>query len=142
VLPSNIFAATKVPVAVMLFDKRKTSSAVLFVDASSHAEQAGRGRRIPEETVQQIVSAFDSFADMPSFCSVATPQQIGANEFNLSVSRYVTQEKSEARFVNLTTQLRDIRQTEAELDAIRSAFDAAVEKIVARYKIDTRDRID
>jgi type I restriction enzyme M protein len=52
---------------------------------------------LTDEHIEQIVKAYERFADEPGFAHVATREEVRANEGNLSIPLYVSAKVSEAR---------------------------------------------
>jgi type I restriction enzyme M protein len=117
-LPTNLFYGTGIPAAVLLFDKGKTTTDVLFIDASRDYEQGKNQNRLRREDIEKIVRTFNARETVEKYAYRATLDEIRENDFNLNIPRYVdTFEEEEeidlaavqAEIDNLEAQLADVR---------------------------------
>jgi type I restriction enzyme M protein len=128
-LPPNLFFGTGIPAVVLLLNKGKTTSDVLFIDARSGYEDGTNMNRLRERDIDEIVAAYKSFATREKFAYRATYEEIaGPNEFNLNISRYVETFEPEAR-VDLEAVAREISSIEHELSEVRKQMEACLAEI-------------
>ena len=92
-LPPNLFYGTGIPACVVLLrapgakDQRRKGK-VLFINADRDY-YAGRAQNyLRPEHIERIVSTFDAFEDAPGYATVASLEEIAANEYSLHVRRY------------------------------------------------------
>lgn len=88
-LPANLFFGTGIPAAILLFNRAKTTSDVIFIDASREFEDAKRQSRLTDTHLVKIVATFRGGASVPKYAHRATPAELVENEFNLNIPRYV-----------------------------------------------------
>ena len=119
-LPTNLFFGTGIPAAILIFRKdRGKRTNVLFVDASREFEPGKNRNRLREEVeVERIIAAYRKRKTKEKFASVATREEIAANEYNLNISRYVEAFEEEEEVDILAVQ-RDIENIETELRDVR-----------------------
>jgi type I restriction enzyme M protein len=93
-LPSHLLSTTSIPINIVIFDKSKTDSGVLFVDASGDyfLEQSTR-IKTKLINIDKIVSTIDSNADS-TYSKYCTVEDIQSNDFNLSPNRYIQSEEA------------------------------------------------
>ena len=92
-LAPNLFYGTGIPACVLVLRAPGTKPAqrqgkVLFINADAEFA-AGRAQNylLPEHA-EKIVSAYREFADIPGYATVATREDLRANDDNLNIRRY------------------------------------------------------
>jgi type I restriction enzyme M protein len=92
-LAPNLFYGTGIPACVLVLRSPRSKPAdragnVLFINADAEFA-AGRAQNylLPEH-VEKIVSAYREFADIPSYATVVTREELAANDDNLNIRRY------------------------------------------------------
>ena len=120
-LPDNLFFGTSIATCIMVLKKSKADNATLFIDASKQCVKVTNSNKLTEENIETILAAFAERTDKEHFARLVPNDEIGAQDYNLSVSTYVEQED--------TREVIDIVQLNAE-----------VEQIVAREQV-LRDEI-
>jgi len=114
-LPPNLFYGTGIPAAILLFNKGKTTTDVLFIDASREFEDAKNQNRLRPQDLDKIVATHRAFADVEKYAHRATVAEIrDENDFNLNIPRYVDTFEEEEEIDIAATQ-REIVQIEKEL---------------------------
>lgn len=128
-LPANLLYTSSLAPVMLLLRRRRPTTDVLFVDAS-HFEEDTRGRATLQpvhlEQLQLLVRDFQH-ADAnntagvvePGLAYRATLAQIAANDFNLSLPRYVR--KAEHRLMRALPELQaEAEALEAQLSEVRN----------------------
>jgi type I restriction enzyme M protein len=92
-LAPNLFYGTGIPACVLVLRAHGTkpperAGKVLFINADTEFA-AGRAQNylLPEHA-EKIVSAYREFANIPGYATVATRQELAANDDNLNIRRY------------------------------------------------------
>ena len=109
-LPDNLFFGTSIATCIMVLKKSKADNATLFIDASKQCIKVTNSNRLTEENIETILAAFAERTDMEHFARLVPNDEIGAQDYNLSVSTYVEQED--------TREVIDIVQLNAESEQI------------------------
>jgi len=117
-LPANLFFSVGIPAAIMLFNRAKETSDVLFIDASNHCEQGKKQNKLHDGVIARIVETFKAFQTVEKYAYRATFEEIQGNEFNLNVSRYVHIFEDEEP-VDLKRVKDEIDELERELGMVR-----------------------
>jgi type I restriction enzyme M protein len=118
-LPANLFFGTTIPAAILLFNKGKASTDVLFIDASKEFDGDKTQNRLRDEDIRKIVEHFEGKKQTPSYSHLAKLEEIAQNDFNLNLSRYVDTFKEEDQ-IDIGKVQREIIALEAELTTTRS----------------------
>lgn len=121
-LPANLFFGTGIPAAIVIFNKGKKNSNVLFIDASREYEQGKNQNVLREKDIEHIVQTYQKFTSgdlkpgvlEEKYSYVATFDEIKENEFNLNIPRYVDTFEEEPE-VDIQAVQQEIKKIEKEL---------------------------
>jgi len=134
-LPGNLFPTTSIPVAILVFDRRREKGGanqrrkdVLFVDASREY-LAGKNRNALSNThIEKILAAVKDRKDADKYAHVATFEEIKGNDFNLNIPRYVDTFEEEKE-IDIDAVQKEIDVLEKELAAVRARMSAKLKEI-------------
>jgi type I restriction enzyme M protein len=134
-LPSNLFQSTSIPVAVLVFDRRREKGGtrakttdVLFIDASREFKQAKTQNILEAAHTSKIIDTFTSWRESRAWTNVekyarAVPAaEIEENGFNLNIPRYVDTFEAETE-IDVKAVQAEIRQLEAELVEVKKRME-------------------
>lgn len=91
-LPENLFAGTGIPATVLILNKSKAperKGKVLFINGAKEFIPQPKKNILGEENIARIFNAFQAWADEERFSRVVDLKEIGENDFNLNISRYI-----------------------------------------------------
>ena len=128
-LPDNLFFGTTIATCIMVLKKNKTDTGILFIDASKEFVKATNNNRLEDANIANIVKAFTERKDVEHYVKVASYEDVCGNDYNLSVSTYVTKED--------TREEVDIAKLNAEIDEIvakEEVLRAEIKRIIAEIK--------
>jgi type I restriction enzyme M protein len=128
-LPEKLRSNSAVPSVVLLFNMAKPverRERVLLIHAA-HAYEAKRGRRnvLRPEDIDRIVTAYRAFQDTPPWSAIVPLEQIRANDYNLSLSLYLTPPVSAAA-IDLPQICDELHHWETVRDRAAQRMDALV----------------
>ena len=126
-LPENIFYGTSIPACIIVFRKGRSSTDVLFVDASKEFKKEKAKNILRDEDVERIVDTYRAYrngqnAENDKYSHVASLDEIKDNGYNLNIPRYVdTFEEEEIIDIDaVNAEIADLKQqiaaVEAEMD--------------------------
>lgn len=118
-LPEKLFFGTGIPAAILIFNKGKTTTDVLFVDGSKEFEAGKRQNELKENHIEKIVQAYKDFETIEKFSYRAKFEEIKENDFNLNIPRYVDTFEEEEEIDILEVQ-KEIDQLETELAEVKT----------------------
>ena len=127
-LPANLFHGTGIPVALLVFKKKRNGNAnnILFVDASKEFEKGKDQNVLRDEDIEKIVTTYINREDVEKYAHVASMEEIVANDYNLNIPRYVDTAEKE-REIDLAQLTQELKKTDEEIskvtEELRKSFD-------------------
>lgn len=121
-LPGNLFFGTGIPAAILIFNRGKQTSDVLFIDASRDYAQGKNQNNLRAEDIEKILSAYRNFETVEKYAYRARFDEIAENDFNLNIPRYVDTFEEEEE-IDIAAVQEEILVLEAELTAVRGKMD-------------------
>ena len=94
-LPANIFFGTGIPTIIIVLKKERTSSDILFVDASKCFEKDKNQNVLRDMDIEKIFNAVKDRKDIKNFARVVAKSEIVANDYNLNIPRYVSSDEED-----------------------------------------------
>ena len=124
-LPPNLFQTTSIPVAVLLFDRRREKGGALakrrdvfFIDASRDFQPGKNQNQLLDAHVEKIIARHHARKDVERYARAVPVAEIAENDFNLNIPRYVdTFEAPEE--VDIAAVQKEIDALETELAELR-----------------------
>ena len=135
-LPENLFYGTSIPACIVVFRKGRTTTDVLFVDASKDFKKEKAKNKLRDGSngepndIKKIVDTYKAFingeetAEQEKYSHVATLNEIQENEYNLNIPRYVDTFEEE--------ELIDLESVNKEIAEIKTQI-ASLEKEMNQY---------
>jgi type I restriction enzyme M protein len=127
-LPQNLFQTTAIPVAVLVFDRRRELGGVnakrrdvVFIDASGEFQPSKTQNLLLEEHIARIVKAFRSRKEIPKYARSVPISEIADNEFNLNIPRYIDAFEGEAE-IDIKAIQTEIESLETELSRVKKTM--------------------
>ena len=127
-LAPNLFYGTTIAVTILVLAKNKQDNTTQFIDASSLFKKETNNNTLLDEHIDQIMAVFDSKANVDHFARSVSHADIAANDYNLSVSRYV-EAKDTREVVDIAQLNAQLKTTVARIDQLRKDIDAIVAEI-------------
>jgi type I restriction enzyme M protein len=136
-LPAKLFYSTKIEVCLWFFNRNKRQKGkTLFIDARNLGTYTSRTlKEFTDEDIKKITTAAYSFfngkgyEDIPYFCKVATTEEIGEKNYNLSPIKYVASAIDTGEDTDFSNAIRDLADNvnaiRTEIEALNSALDAS-----------------
>ncbi len=127
-LPPKMFAHTGIPVALLLLRKNKADQNVLFIDAS-HSYQHGKTQNVLQpEDLDDIELAYRARKDEGRYARLVTHDEIAANDYNLTIARYVEALDEETE-VDLVAVRQERARLEAELAELQAKLSTLLREV-------------
>jgi type I restriction enzyme M protein len=125
-LPANLFQTTTIPVAILVFDRRREPGGalakrkdVLFVDASREFQPAKAQNLLLDEHISKIIKTVNARKDVEKYARAVPVSEIQENDFNLNIPRYVDTFEAEEE-IDVKSLQAKILACEAELSDVRA----------------------
>ena len=87
-LPRALFAATDIPVAVMVF--RNHSDDLLVINAENEMTHRPKQNIMESQHIETVIGAYKMRRDIDKLAHVATYQELEKNDYNLNIPQYVS----------------------------------------------------
>ncbi|MFL5832363.1 MAG: N-6 DNA methylase [Solirubrobacterales bacterium] len=98
-LPPNLFYGTGIPACIVLLDKENAAgrAGVFMVDASRGFIKDGAKNRLRSQDIHKIVDVFNRQLEVDRYSQMVPLAEIGsgANDYNLSIARYIDSSEPE-----------------------------------------------
>lgn len=123
-LPANLFFGVSIATCIIVLKKSKKDNGVLFIDATNEFIHSGNKNKLTDENIEKILNAYIERTDKDHFAKLVPNDEIGKNDYNISVSSYVEQEdlreaidikELNASLIEIVAKQNDLR---AKIDAI------------------------
>ncbi len=139
-LPAQLFFGTGIPAAILVFNKQRTTTDILFIDASAHYADGKKQNRLREEDLQRVVDTYTAFRAAPAtvpddqrvlaekYAYRASLAEVQENDYNLNIPRYVDTFEEEAP-VDIAAVQQQIVQLEGQLADVRKEMDGYLKEL-------------
>lgn len=134
-LPANLFPTTSIPVAILVFDRKREKGGlnegrkdVLFIDASRDFMPGKNQNTLSPEHIEKIATTYRKRENVEKYAYVAGFDEIKENDFNLNIPRYVDTFEEEEE-IDIDAVQSEIDQLEKELVEVRTKMDAKLKEI-------------
>jgi type I restriction enzyme M protein len=116
----------------LVLSKHKTENTTQFIDASGEDffRKVTNNNELTDAHIQKIMDIFDSKQDVDYIARSVDNSVIAANDYNLSVSSYITP-KDNREQVDITKLNAEITETVKKINKLRTDIDAIIKEIEA-----------
>jgi type I restriction enzyme M protein len=125
-LPPNLFQTTSIPVAVLLFDRRRETGGefeqrddVLFIDASRDFQPGKNQNQLLDEHVDKLIATHQIRKDSDRYARAVPREEIKRNDYNLNIPRYVDTFEVPDK-IDIVAVQKEIDGLEVELSDLRA----------------------
>jgi type I restriction enzyme M protein len=128
----NLFFGTSIAVTLLVLSKHKTDNTTQFIDASGEDffKKVGNINMLTDEHIETIMDIFDKKEDIEHIAISIDNAKIAENDYNLSVSSYVTA-KDNREVLNITELNAEITKTVVKINKLRADIDNIINEIEA-----------
>jgi type I restriction enzyme M protein len=126
----NLFYGTSIAVTLLVLSKHKTENKTQFIDASGEDffRKVTNNNELTDAHIEKIMELFDTKQDVDHVAKNVANDVIAANDYNLSVSSYVTAKDNKEK-VDITVLNDEIATTVIKINALRGSIDAIIDEI-------------
>ncbi len=126
-LPAKLFYGTGIPAAILVFNRGKTTTDVLFIDASKEYIEGKNQNKLGEQHIQRIIETYNALETTDKYSYRATFDEIEKNEFNLNIPRYI--DTCEEKETNIPALQKEIEQLETELEEVKEEMNKYLKEL-------------
>jgi type I restriction enzyme M protein len=127
-LPSDLFFGTGIATCILVLKKSKKDNSVLFVDASAEFIRENTKNKLSTKNRATILEGFESREDNDYFSRLVPNEDLANNDYNLSVSSYVTKEDTR-EVIDIAELNKEIERIVARQAELRTQIDAIVKDL-------------
>jgi type I restriction enzyme M protein len=123
-MPPNVFYSSKTNVSILILNKKKSHTDILFVDASGGFEPDRRRNKLRAEHTSHIREVFEAYKPVKNFAHRASFQEVtdSSNNYNLTAKRYIKHNHVSSE-KDIEPLKQKIEVLTAELQKVRGAID-------------------
>lgn len=126
-LPYNLFYGTGIPACILIFNRKKEDHKkgnIFFLNGVNDFQEGKNKNILRDEDIAKMIDAYDNWKDIEKYCRVVDLEEIRANEYNLSIARYIDTTEEE-EIIDVKVALAELKKLEEERKEI--------EDIMVRY---------
>ncbi|MGY6570560.1 MAG: N-6 DNA methylase [Salinarimonas sp.] len=130
-LPENLFAGTGIPATVLILNKAKAperKGKVLFIHGAKEFIPQPKKNILGEDNIERIFNAFQAWTDEERFSRVVDLEEIGENDFNLNISRYIDTLEPE-KPIDVQAELAKLWEAEKARDEAAARMNALLKEM-------------
>jgi type I restriction enzyme M protein len=127
-LPSDLFFGTSISTCILVLKKSKKDNSVLFIDASAEFIRENTKNKLSTQNRATILEGFEKREDRDYFSKLVPNEDLAHNDYNLSVSAYVTKEDTR-EVVDIVELNKEIERIVARQSELRTQIDAIVKDL-------------
>lgn len=138
-LPENLFYGTSIPACIVVFKRGRTTTDVLFIDASKEFKKEKAKNKLHDGTngepndIKRIVDTYRAFvngenAEQEKYSHVASLSEIEENEYNLNIPRYVDTFEEE-KLIDLESVNKEIADIKGQIAALEKEMEQCMKEL-------------
>lgn len=138
-LPENLFYGTSIPACIVVFKRGRTTTDVLFIDASKGFKKEKAKNKLRDGTngepndIKRIVDTYRAFvngenAEQEKYSHVASLSEIEENEYNLNIPRYVDTFEEE-ELIDLESVNKEIADIKGQIAALEKEMEQCMKEL-------------
>ena len=112
----------------MVLKKNKKSNDILFIDASKECVKITNNNKLTDENISNIVGIYADRTDKEYVSKVVNCSEVGAKDYNCSVSTYVEQEDTR-EVIDIAKLNAEISELVMRIDELRASINEIIEEI-------------
>lgn len=138
-LPENLFYGTSIPACIVVFKRGRTTTDVLFIDASKEFKKEKAKNKLRDGTngepndIKRIVDTYRAFvngenAEQEKYSHIASLSEIEENEYNLNIPRYVDTFEEE-KLIDLESVNKEIADIKGQIAALEKEMEQCMKEL-------------
>jgi len=118
-LPENLFTNTSIGTCVLVLKKNRQNTDILFIDGSNDFIKEKKTNLITDQHIEKIIDTYAGRKEIAKYSHLASLDEIKNNDFNLNISRYISNIEEEEE-IDLIDTLKQINQINKDLKILTS----------------------
>ncbi len=131
-LPADLFFGVGIATCIIVLKKSKKDNSILFIDASAEFVRGGNKNKLSESNRLKILNAFIDRNNVDYFAKLIKNDDIGKNEYNLSVNNYILQ-KDNREVIDISNINLELAQIVARQTILRKQIDDIINDIESTH---------
>lgn len=129
-LAPSLFYGTPIAVNIMVLSKSKADTKTQFIDASGEEffKKVTNNNVMTDPHIKKVMDLFDSKEDVAHVAASIDNNKIAKNDYNLSVSSYVTPEDNREN-IDIVALNTEVSKTVKKIEKLRSDIDEIIKEI-------------
>ena len=117
-LPEKLFYNTKIPVVILILEKRRNKNNILFIDASKEYAKKRKFNFLTEEMQDKIINTYRKYETLPNYSNVVDIEKIKENGYDLNIKLYVenNKEKENINPEEIKEELLYLKEEQKKID--------------------------
>lgn len=147
--PGKMFESTSIPTCIIVFNKKKTTTNITFVDMTNTYETEQREQRgqfggashekrvykkevmvFSDEQMQKAIDCIADQSDTPEFSKTVTQHTVSKNDYLLTPRRYIDSEEQEMKHREFADIVADINRIVSEKNACKLTINESLAKVI------------
>ncbi|PWG04396.1 type I restriction-modification system subunit M [Polaribacter aquimarinus] len=123
-LPANIFYGTSIPTCILVLQKNRPTTDILFIDASNDFEKVKTQNVLTDAHLANIVATYRNRQTKDKYSYVASLAEVQENDYNLNIPRYVDtfEEEEDVDLLGISADLKALEKDMAATDKTIADF--------------------
>lgn len=117
-LPNNLFYSTTIPACILVLKPTRSTTDILFIDASQDYEKDKNKNKLAPEHIAKIITAYEGYASIDKYAYRASKEEVEENDYNLNIPRYVDRFDKEEE-IDIEATKEQIARLESSLEQRR-----------------------
>jgi type I restriction enzyme M protein len=118
-LPENLFTNTSIGTCILVLKKNRQNTDILFIDGSNDFIKEKKTNIITDQHIEKIIDTYAGRKEISKYSHLASLDEIKNNDFNLNISRYISNIEEEEE-IDLVDTLKQINQINKDLKILTS----------------------
>ena len=127
-LPSDLFFGTSIATCIIVLKKSKKDNNILFVEATDEFIRGTNKNKLSDDNISNILNMLENKVDLDRKAVVISNEEVGNNDYNLSVNTYLKNEK-EVELIDIKEHNKKIEEIVLRQLKVRSELDAIIKEI-------------
>ena len=131
-LPEKMFNGTKIPVIILVLQKKYREEDIIYIDASKEYIKGRKLNSLSEENQSNIIKTYENKSEISNYSIKVGAEIIRKNDYNLNIKKYLKSLKKE-KSVNIKTEKQELQRLEEERVVIERKNRGIIKESI-RYK--------